>query len=107
MRRSPAMTVMIRAAEKAGRAVIRDFGEVEQLQASQRGPKDFVAKAEAKSDEVIRRNASTGASAFRADASHDGRSDGGGHVPPVHRGTNQWPCEFHARSAKLRCIHRA
>ena len=54
MRRSPAMTVMIRAAEKAGRAVIRDFGEVEQLQASQRGPKDFVAKAEAKSDEVIR-----------------------------------------------------
>lgn len=54
MRRSPAMTVMIRAAEKAGRAVIRDFGEVEQLQASMRGPKDFVAKAEAKSDEIIR-----------------------------------------------------
>ena len=39
MRRSPVMTMMIRAAEKAGRAVLRDFGEVEQLQASRKGPR--------------------------------------------------------------------
>ena len=33
--------VMIEAAEKAGRALIRDFGEVEQLQVSRKGPGDF------------------------------------------------------------------
>lgn len=54
MRRSPAMTVMIRAAEKAGRAVIRDFGEVEQLQASMKGPRDFAAMAATKAEEIVR-----------------------------------------------------
>ena len=33
---------MVRAAEKAGRGLIRDFGEVDQLQVSRKGPGDFV-----------------------------------------------------------------
>jgi hypothetical protein len=36
---------MIRAAEKAGRGLVRDFGEVENLQVSQKGPSDFVSVA--------------------------------------------------------------
>lgn len=54
MRRSPVMTMMIRAAEKAGRAVVRDFGEVEHLQASLKGPRDFVTVADKKAERVVR-----------------------------------------------------
>lgn len=54
MRRSPVMTMMIRAAEKAGRAVIRDFGEVEHLQASMKGPRDFVTVADEKAEKILR-----------------------------------------------------
>lgn len=54
MRRSPVINMMIRAAEKAGRAVLRDFGEVEHLQASVKGPKDFVTIAGEKAERVLR-----------------------------------------------------
>jgi len=53
-RRSPHMNVMIEAAEKAGRALIRDFGEVEQLQVSRKGPGDFVSAADHKSEKILR-----------------------------------------------------
>ena len=39
------LNVMIKAARKAGRALVRDFGEVEQLQVSSKGPGDFVSAA--------------------------------------------------------------
>ncbi|MEK9903750.1 MAG: inositol monophosphatase family protein [Rhodospirillales bacterium] len=54
MRRTPVMTMMIRAAEKAGRAIVRDFGEVEHLQASNKGPRDFVLKADEKASRILR-----------------------------------------------------
>ena len=44
--RSPLFTVMERAARKAGGRLRRDFGEVEQLQVSRKGPSDFVSKAD-------------------------------------------------------------
>ncbi len=42
------------AAEKAGRALRRDFGEVEKLQVSQKGPGDFVTNADLKAESIIR-----------------------------------------------------
>jgi len=48
------MTMMIRAAEKAGRAVVRDFGEIEHLQASLKGPRDFVTVADEKAERIVR-----------------------------------------------------
>jgi myo-inositol-1(or 4)-monophosphatase len=45
MIRSALITVMVQAARKAGRALTRDFGEVENLQVSQKGPADFVSIA--------------------------------------------------------------
>lgn len=51
--RTPLMTVMVGAAQKAGRALRRDFGEVEQLQVSRKGPADFVSKADTKAEEII------------------------------------------------------
>ena len=52
--RSPAINVMIRAAEKAARGLRRDFGEVEQLQVSTKGPAAFVSTADLKADRIIR-----------------------------------------------------
>src|SRR6201995_762782 len=43
---SPALTVMTAAARKAGRGLIRDFGELENLQVSLKGPADFVSTAD-------------------------------------------------------------
>jgi myo-inositol-1(or 4)-monophosphatase len=53
-RRSALINVMARAAEKAGRALIRDFGEVEQLQVSRKGPADFVSAADHKAERIVR-----------------------------------------------------
>jgi myo-inositol-1(or 4)-monophosphatase len=50
---SAIITVMVRAAEKAGRGLKRDFGEVEQLQVSKKGPGDFVSVADHKSEKLI------------------------------------------------------
>ncbi len=50
---SPTLNVMITAARKAGRSLIRDFGEVEQLQVSIKGPANFVSVADHKAEEII------------------------------------------------------
>jgi len=52
-RRSPTINVMVRAAERAARDLKRDFGEVEQLQTSRKGPGDFVSAADLKSERVL------------------------------------------------------
>ena len=44
---------MIRASEKASRILIRDFGEVEKLQVSKKGPSDFVTNADIKTEKII------------------------------------------------------
>ncbi len=51
--RSAVMNVMTRAATKAGRALVRDFGEVEQLQVSRKGPADFVSTADHKAERTV------------------------------------------------------
>ncbi|WP_374305212.1 inositol monophosphatase [Methylocella sp.] len=53
MIRSALMTVMTAAAIKAGRGLKRDFGEVENLQVSVKGPGDFVSAADKKAEKVI------------------------------------------------------
>ena len=53
MSTSPLLSVMIKAAEKAGKSLTRDFGEVENLQVSAKGPGDFVSNADKKAEEII------------------------------------------------------
>ncbi len=50
---SPIMTIMIKAAEKAAKSLNRDFGEVEQLQVSRKGPADFVTAADKRAEQII------------------------------------------------------
>ena len=44
---------MIKAAEKASKSLIRDFGEVEKLQVSKKGPFDFVTKTDKKVEKIL------------------------------------------------------
>lgn len=48
------LNVMMKTARKAGRNLLKDFGEVEQLQVSTKGPGDFVSRADKQAEEVIR-----------------------------------------------------
>jgi len=48
------VNVMIKAARKAARNLLRDFGEVENLQVSTKGPGDFVSRADTKAEATIR-----------------------------------------------------
>jgi myo-inositol-1(or 4)-monophosphatase len=54
MARSAILNVMVGAAMKAARGLTRDFGEVENLQVSLKGPADFVSAADHRAEEVIR-----------------------------------------------------
>jgi len=53
MLRSALLNVMIQAARKAGRTLKRDFGEVEHLQVSLKGPANFVTAADRRAEEIL------------------------------------------------------
>jgi len=48
------LNVMMKVARKAGRGLVKDFGEVENLQVSSKGPGDFVSRADRQAEELIR-----------------------------------------------------
>ncbi len=52
--KSPVINVMEAAARKASRGLIRDFGEVENLQVSRKGPADFVSAADLRVERILR-----------------------------------------------------
>jgi len=47
------LNVMIKASEKASKVLIRDFGEIEKLQVSKKGPTDFVTNSDLKVEKII------------------------------------------------------
>ena len=47
------LNVMIKASEKASKILIKDFGEIEKLQVSRKGPKDFVTNSDLKTEKII------------------------------------------------------
>ena len=51
---SPLLNVMTNAAQKAARHLLRDFGEVENLQVSKKGPADFVSTADRRAEDILR-----------------------------------------------------
>ena len=50
---SPNLNLMIKACEKASKVIIRDFGELENLQVSKKGPKDFVTKTDKRVENIL------------------------------------------------------
>ena len=53
MARTALLNVMVNAVLKAGRGLARDFGEVENLQVSMKGPGDFVSAADRRAEQVL------------------------------------------------------
>ena len=47
------LNIMIKAVEKASKSIIRDFGEVEKLQVSKKGPRDFVTKTDRLVEKIL------------------------------------------------------
>ena len=54
MQGSANLNIMIKAARKAGRSLVKDFREVENLQVSSKGPGDFVSKADREAERIIK-----------------------------------------------------
>ena len=54
MQGSANLNLMIKAARKAGRSLVKDFREVENLQVSSKGPGDFVSRADLAAEKIIR-----------------------------------------------------
>jgi len=50
---SPNLNIMIKAREKASKVIIRDFGEIEKLQVSKKGPRDFVTKTDKNVEKIL------------------------------------------------------
>ena len=50
---SPQINIITRACSKASRSLIRDFGEIENLQVSSKGPGDFVSSADKRTEGII------------------------------------------------------
>ena len=80
--RSAIINVMAMAADKAGRRLVRDFGEVEQLQVSRKGPADFVSSADLRAEKILRESLSQAHPDFGFLMEESGESKG---KDPRHR----------------------
>jgi myo-inositol-1(or 4)-monophosphatase len=82
MARSALINVMVRAASKAGRVLARDFGEVENLQVSRKGPADFVCASDRRAEEIIRAELERARPGYSFVMEEQGVSEG---TDPQHR----------------------
>jgi myo-inositol-1(or 4)-monophosphatase len=76
MLRSALLNVMIKAARKAGRTLKRDFGEVEHLQVSLKGPANFVTAADRRAEEILREELGRARPGYGFLGEEGGRHDG-------------------------------
>jgi myo-inositol-1(or 4)-monophosphatase len=76
MLHSALLNVMIAAARKAGRALRRDFGEVEKLQVSLKGPANFVSAADRRAEETLFLELSTARPGYGFLGEENGRREG-------------------------------
>jgi myo-inositol-1(or 4)-monophosphatase len=76
MLRSALLNVMIAAARKAGRSLKRDFGEVEHLQVSMKGPANFVTAADHRAEEILRAELTKARPGYGFLGEEGGREDG-------------------------------
>jgi myo-inositol-1(or 4)-monophosphatase len=76
MLRSALLNVMISAARKAARGLKRDFGEVERLQVSMKGPANFVTAADRRAEEVLRQELTKARPGYGFLGEESGRTEG-------------------------------
>lgn len=73
---SPAMSVLHAAVQKAGRRLLRDFGEVENLQVSSKGPGDFVSQADLRAEQTLKEELSKARPGWGFLGEEGGQADG-------------------------------
>jgi len=76
MLRSALLNVMIAAARKAARSLTRDFGEVEHLQVSLKGPSNFVSAADHRAEKILREELAKARPGYGFVGEESGRQDG-------------------------------
>jgi myo-inositol-1(or 4)-monophosphatase len=82
MQGSANLSLMIKAARKAGRSLVKDFREVENLQVSSKGPGDFVTKADRAAEAMLREDLMTARPNYGWLGEETGAADG---VDPTRR----------------------
>ncbi|MEO0938597.1 MAG: inositol monophosphatase family protein [Pseudomonadota bacterium] len=70
------MNIMLKAARKAGRALVKDFREVENLQVSMKGAGDFVSRADIRAEEILKEELRTARPSYGWLAEEGGEEDG-------------------------------
>jgi myo-inositol-1(or 4)-monophosphatase len=90
--RSANINVMVQAAHKAARHLVRDFGEVENLQVSIKGPGDYVSAADHRAEQILHRELSRVRPGFgflmEESGTHEGQGDQRWIVDPLDGTTN-------------------
>ncbi len=76
MQGSANLNLMIKAARKAGRSLVKDFREVENLQVSAKGPGDFVSKADREAERIIKEELMGGRPTYGWLGEETGETDG-------------------------------
>ncbi|MES2434137.1 MAG: inositol monophosphatase family protein [Pseudomonadota bacterium] len=76
MQGSANLNLMIKAARRAGKALVKDFREVEQLQVSTKGPGDFVTKADREAERIIKEDLMGGRPTYGWLGEETGEQDG-------------------------------
>src|SRR5262249_52834214 len=76
MPQSALLNVMIAAARKAARTLKRDFGEIEHLQVSLKGPANFVSAADRRAEEILRAELTKARPGYGFLGEEGGRHDG-------------------------------
>jgi myo-inositol-1(or 4)-monophosphatase len=76
MLRSALLNVMVQAARKAARSLKRDFGEVEHLQVSLKGPANFVTAADRRAEEILHEQLSRARPGYGFVGEEGGRREG-------------------------------
>jgi myo-inositol-1(or 4)-monophosphatase len=76
MLHSALLNVMVKAARLAGRTLKRDFGEVEQLQVSLKGPANFVTASDRRAEEILRQELAKARPGYGFLGEEGGRTEG-------------------------------
>ena len=107
MQGSANLNLMIKAARKAGRSLVKDFREVENLQVSTKGPGDFVTKADREAERIIKEELMGGRPTYGWLGEETGGADGRGPDAALDRRSAGRHHELPARAAALGGVDRA
>ncbi len=105
--RSPVLNVMANAALKAARGLLRDFGEVEQLQVSVKGPGDFVSTADLKAERTLKNELTRARPGYSLLFEEGGAETGSDPAPPLDRRSARRHDQFSARHPAFCDLDRA